>query len=127
MRTLVVCSLALTAFVSGTLAASQKYDLDVVTSDGKITGHIAPGMRNTVEYLGIPYARPPVGELRFAAPMPLERKSDYVAEEWVRFVISDQWLVCRMLMIGCRASMSIDPMRQLGWRPARCSLTTYCQ
>jgi carboxylesterase type B len=78
--------LALNALVSCTFATAQKqqkYELDVVTSNGKITGHLAPGMRNTVEYLGIPYARPPVGELRFAAPLPLEGKSDYVADNWV--------------------------------------------
>lgn len=85
MRVQTLCALASSAFVSLTLAAAavQKSDFDVLTSNGKITGHLAPGMRNTVEYLGIPYAQPPVGELRFAAPLPLERKTDYVAEDWV--------------------------------------------
>ena len=86
MRVQTLCALASSALVSLTLAAAaavQKSDLDVVTSNGKITGHLAPGMRNTVEYLGIPYAQPPVGELRFAAPLPLERTTDYVAEDWV--------------------------------------------
>ena len=85
MRVLSLYCLAVNAFVSFTIAAAQqqKYDLDVITSNGKITGHIAPGMRNTVEYLGNPYAQPPVGELRFAGPLPLEGKTDYVAEEWV--------------------------------------------
>jgi hypothetical protein len=84
MRILAYCSLALTACVSFALAtAQQTYDLDVVTSNGKITGHLAPGMRSTVEFLGIPYAHPPVGGLRFAEPLPLEGKTDYVAEEWV--------------------------------------------
>ena len=84
MRVQILCTLASNAFVSLTLAAGvQKSDLDVVTSNGKITGHLAPGMCNTVEYLGIPYAQPPVGKLRFAAPLPLEGKTDYVAEDWV--------------------------------------------
>ena len=86
MRVQVLCSLALNAFVScAALAAAQqqKYDLDVVTSNGKITGHLAPGMRNTVEFLGIPYAQPPVGGLRFAEPLPPKGKSDYIAENWV--------------------------------------------
>jgi len=89
MRVQTLCTLASNAFVSLTLAAAaaaaavQKSDFDVVTSNGKITGHLAPGMRNTVEYLGIPYAQPPVGKLRFAAPLPLEGKTDYVAENWV--------------------------------------------
>jgi hypothetical protein len=85
MRVQAICTLASSTFVSLTLAAAaaQKSELDVVTSNGKITGHLAPGMRNTVEYLGIPYAQPPVGELRFAAPLPLEGKTDYVAADWV--------------------------------------------
>lgn len=86
MRTLALCLGALDAFFSSTLAAEQqqqKYDLDVVTSNGKITGHLELGMRNTIEYLGIPYAQPPVGELRFATPLPLEGKTDYVAEDSV--------------------------------------------
>jgi len=82
MRVSDFCSLAFNAaLVSCTLAT--KYDLDVVTSNGKITGHLAPGMRSTVEFLGIPYAQPPVGELRFAEPLPLEGKTDYVAANWV--------------------------------------------
>lgn len=86
MRVRALCALASSAFVSLTLAAAaavRKSDFDVVTSNGKITGHLAPGMRNTVDYLGIPYAQPPVGALRFAAPLPLEGKTDYVAEDWV--------------------------------------------
>jgi hypothetical protein len=85
MRSRVLCSLALEAFVSCTALApaQQKYDLDVLTSNGKITGHVAPGMHNTAEFLGIPYAQPPVGELRFAEPSPPKGKIDYVAEDWV--------------------------------------------
>jgi hypothetical protein len=84
MRAQSLCTLALNAFVLFTLAAAaQKSDLDVVTSNGRITGHLAPGMRNTVEFLGIPYAQAPVGQLRFAAPLHLEGKSDYVASDWV--------------------------------------------
>lgn len=85
MRVRSFCSLALNAFVSCRLATAQeqKHYLDIVTSNGKITGHVAPGMHNTAEYLGIPYAQPPVGSLRFAEPLAPEGKSDYVAEHWV--------------------------------------------
>jgi hypothetical protein len=83
MRVQVLCAFVLNAFILFTLAAAQESDVDVMTSNGRIIGHLAPGMRNTVEFLGIPYAQPPVERLRFAAPLPLEGKSVYVAEDWV--------------------------------------------
>ncbi|CAL8584144.1 hypothetical protein XPA_009749 [Xanthoria parietina] len=41
----------------------------VKTSNGIIIGHEAPNASQVVEYLGIPYAQPPIGDLRFAAPV----------------------------------------------------------
>lgn len=73
--------LALHALISSDFATAQKYD--VVTSNGRISGHPAPGMRDTIEFLGIPYAQPPIGQLRFAEPLPPKGKTAYVALEWV--------------------------------------------
>ncbi|TVY75945.1 Cholinesterase [Lachnellula suecica] len=42
--------------------------LSVHTSSGIIDGHAASDATAVSEYLGIPFAEPPVGELRFAAP-----------------------------------------------------------
>lgn len=42
--------------------------LTVDTANGPITGHVADNSPCVVEYLGIPYAKPPVDELRFAPP-----------------------------------------------------------
>lgn len=53
--------------------------LTVSTSNGAVTGHIAPGTSCVIEYLGIPYAKPPVGELRFAAPQPIGHQQPYTA------------------------------------------------
>jgi hypothetical protein len=41
----------------------------VRTTSGFVTGHPAPNAPKVSEYLGIPFAKPPVGELRFASPV----------------------------------------------------------
>jgi len=41
----------------------------VVTSSGAVSGHAAARYAEVSEYLGIPYAKAPVGDLRFAAPV----------------------------------------------------------
>ena len=76
-------TLAIVLFSNGLVEASALGDYDVLTTDGKITGHPAPNVRNTVEFLGIPYAKPPVGQLRFAPPLPPDSNESFVAAEWV--------------------------------------------
>ncbi|KAI9781661.1 MAG: hypothetical protein M1839_005878 [Geoglossum umbratile] len=44
----------------------------VKTTSGFVTGHPAPNASHLSEYLGIPYAKPPVGDLRFASPRAFE-------------------------------------------------------
>ncbi|KAK0647916.1 Lipase 1 [Lasiodiplodia hormozganensis] len=41
-----------------------------LTTNGPIIGHPAANAPGVTEYLGIPYAAPPIGPLRFAAPQP---------------------------------------------------------
>lgn len=41
-----------------------------LTTNGPIIGHPAANAPSVAEYLGIPYAQPPIGPLRFAAPQP---------------------------------------------------------
>lgn len=41
----------------------------VQTSSGAVSGHAATYYPEVSEYLGIPYAQAPVGDLRFAAPV----------------------------------------------------------
>lgn len=42
----------------------------VLTSSGPVRGHAATVKKNVLTYLGIPYAKPPVGNLRFMPPIP---------------------------------------------------------
>ncbi|KAL1842997.1 hypothetical protein VTJ49DRAFT_3474 [Mycothermus thermophilus] len=56
--------------------------LTVATTNGPVKGHIAPGTECVLEYLGVPYAKPPVGDLRFAPPQPIDTKSPYDADEF---------------------------------------------
>ncbi|PHH66071.1 hypothetical protein CDD81_596 [Ophiocordyceps australis] len=46
--------------------------LTAKTTNGIITGHLLDDVPCVVEYLGIPYAQPPVGDLRFEAPQKLD-------------------------------------------------------
>lgn len=55
------------------------------SNNGAIIGHKAASAPQVVEYLGIPYAKPPIGELRFAAPVKFEgdATSTFEASEYV--------------------------------------------
>jgi hypothetical protein len=75
--------LASCLFPNAFAMASPLGDYDVLTTNGKITGHPAPNVRNTVEFLGIPYAKPPVRHLRFAPPLPPDGDGSFVAAKWV--------------------------------------------
>ena len=51
-------------------ATTQNDSLVVETKSGKIKGALRSG--GGAEFLGIPYAKPPVGDLRWRAPVPVE-------------------------------------------------------
>ncbi|KAK5118771.1 hypothetical protein LTR85_007977 [Meristemomyces frigidus] len=57
-------------------------DLTVNTTNGLITGHAASNISSIHEFLGIPFAQPPVGDLRFAAPVAYNGSGSYVASDW---------------------------------------------
>ncbi|KAF4455190.1 hypothetical protein F53441_2428 [Fusarium austroafricanum] len=56
--------------------------MTVDTFNGPITGHLADNSACVVEYLGIPYAKPPIDELRFAPPSPITAKKSFNASNF---------------------------------------------
>ena len=60
----------------------------VETSSGLVEGHAAPRRPAVSEYLGIPYASPPIGGLRFAAPVAYNFNGTINATAYVRYISS---------------------------------------
>ena len=57
--------------------------LAVKTGNVPIQGHLADNCSEVTEFLGIPYAQTPVGNLRFAAPEPYRGHGLHVADSFV--------------------------------------------
>jgi carboxylesterase type B len=55
----------------------------VKTTSGTVVGHAAAIRTQVSEYLGIPFAKPPVGKLRFAAPEKFKGNSTIDASKYV--------------------------------------------
>lgn len=64
-------------------AAKGAKGATVQTSSGAVTGHAANNRTAVTEYLGIPYAAPPIGDLRFAAPQSYNSKTSFDASTYV--------------------------------------------
>jgi cholinesterase len=70
--TSLVPAFAASALASSFLQARQSnwtVGQTVQTSSGPVKGHAASNATGVSEYLGIPFAQPPIGDLRFAAPV----------------------------------------------------------
>lgn len=55
---------------------------EVSTTSGIIHGHAAANRTEVSEYLGIPFAQPPLGSLRFAAPKPYRSSAHFNASSF---------------------------------------------
>jgi len=55
----------------------------VQTSSGPVTGHAALNQTQVSEYLGIPYAQPPLGNLRFAPPQTYSSQTPLTGSSYV--------------------------------------------
>ncbi|GLI75121.1 hypothetical protein PoHVEF18_003372 [Penicillium ochrochloron] len=60
-----------------------------VGSDGVIQGHEAVQNPSVTEWLGVPYAQPPVGQLRFAPPQAYTPRGLHVASEYAFAAINN--------------------------------------
>lgn len=68
-KTLIIAIACAAALLFAGRAAAADPCADVLTDKGKVTGKLLD-KKNVCEFKGIPYAAPPVGNLRFAAPRP---------------------------------------------------------
>jgi cholinesterase len=71
---LVLIWLVGTACAKPQTATAWKIGQIVETASGSVEGHPSTLHPEVSEYLGIPYAKPPIGDLRFAAPRKFEPK-----------------------------------------------------
>ena len=85
--------------------AQAALNLTVLTSNGRITGHTAPSKPDVIEFLGIPYASPPVGDLRFAATVPYVGNTPQNASTFVRLPLDRE----SALNHSCADSGGVEP------------------
>lgn len=74
----------ITAFTSLAAAAVTNWRVGqiVQTTSGLVKGHAAGDANEVSEYLGIPYAQPPVGDLRFQPPVAYNSTSTILATDF---------------------------------------------
>jgi cholinesterase len=65
------------------IAAAWDIGQDVQTASGVIKGHASPWQGEVSEYLGVPFAQPPVGPLSFSAPQPYKGSGVVDASKFV--------------------------------------------
>jgi cholinesterase len=70
------------AVLSLAVPAARSFET-VETGNGRIVGHRSATSENVWEYLGIPYAQSPLGDLRFAAPQKYKGNGSYTANKFV--------------------------------------------
>lgn len=86
-------------------AALFPYFETINTSNGNVIGHRVATSGDAWEYLGIPYAQPPVGQLRFVAPQKSDHTGAYNVSGFVRTTVT-AYAWDELLMSVCRDSWS---------------------
>lgn len=99
-----------TYFNAGEWTHGDTTGVMVVISSGKINGQYSNTRPQVYEFLGIPYAQPPVGELRFAAPVRF--KSDQTIDAFV-YVSGFRNIIVTCVLISfypAQVRISVGPM-----------------
>jgi len=91
------------------LGASTSYGLNVgqtiQTSSGPVRGHAATVNNNVSTYLGIPYAVPPLGNLRFMPPINYNGNTTINGSSIVSFsLLRHSWQYIQIFTLGIRLS-----------------------
>ncbi|XP_046551328.1 acetylcholinesterase-like isoform X2 [Haliotis rubra] len=77
MMQILLCTLVLSLLTTPQLASGQEVD----TTHGNVVGLRSTVLGKTIDtYYGIPYARPPIGDLRFKYPQPMDSWTPEVKE-----------------------------------------------
>ena len=77
-------SVLLVGLLSALMAHAYEIGAIVNTTSGPVKGHASSIRPAVSEYLGIPYAQPPIGNLRFAPAEPVNASSSlFLADTYV--------------------------------------------
>lgn len=86
----------------------------VETASGRVQGHASRSVEGVEEFLGIRYAKAPVGELRFAKPVEYRGSDEgevFVAENYVRSVLVHPFSLSLSLHIHYRYKLTFPIVR----------------
>ena len=75
------------SWVRGIGARGWTVGQTVSTTSGPVTGHAATNQGQVSEYLGIPFARAPVGDLRWEAPVVFNGTTEISGASFVGFCL----------------------------------------
>jgi len=102
----VACVFLVLVLCCVTLVSAQQQTIVETISTGPIAGYTQNGLNY---FLGIPYAQPPIGSLRFAAPVP--------AQKWAQTINTQQYGTYLLLPLSPTPSKPafISPMKKCLW------------